>query len=79
MIDIQIEGGELVEEETIHQKAQKNLQEWLEVYGALENILQNCTEKEFEEAIQIAIQQGNVRDENKLREEFLSIRNRTRE
>lgn len=66
-----------MDKESTHQKAQKNLKEWSEAYGTLKHILQNCTDQEFEECVQIAIQRGNVRNESKLRWEFLSIRNET--
>lgn len=66
-----------VDIEATHQKAKDNLREWNRIYGELRNILQNCTEEEFEQCIQLAIQQGNVKSEDKLREEFLLIRNST--
>ena len=64
-----------MDKEDIHLEAQKNLKEWQAIYGELKAILQNCTEKEFEECVYIALEHENVRDESKLREEFLTIRN----
>lgn len=60
---------------TVHNKAQCNLKEWKVLYASLKNILRNCTEEEFEECIQIALNHENVKDESKLREEFILIRN----
>lgn len=60
----------------IHQKAQENLEGFQKAYNALKKILQNSNDEEFEEYIQIAIRQGNVGDENKLRAELLSIKNK---
>lgn len=64
-----------MDREHIRLKAQENSEGFRKAYNALKELLQSSNDKEFEEYIQIAIRQGNIGDENKLREEFLMIKN----
>lgn len=68
------EGGELVRE-YIRQEAENNLKNFLENYIPLKNMIINSTDEEFEEYLNIAIQMGEINDKDKLREEFLLIKN----
>lgn len=68
------EGGELVRE-YIRQEAENNLKKFLENYIPLKNMIINSTDEEFEEYLNIAIQMGDINDKDKLREEFLLIKN----
>lgn len=65
----------MMDREYIHLKAQENSEGFRKAYNALKELLQSSNDKEFEGYIQIAIRQGDVVDENKLREEFLMIKN----
>lgn len=68
-----------MDDNSIHEEAQRNFKEWMDFYDRFKTMLQNVTDEEFEQCVQVAIQQGNVGSENKLREVLLSIRNETNE